>query len=95
MFLRGDDRLCHQGDDGHRPNPAWNRRDRPGDLLRRCEIHITDQTCFAVIAFDAINADIDDGCPGFYPVTLDHLRSAYCRYQDIGAPALLRQILSA
>jgi len=78
--------------DGHRPDAAWYRGDRPGDFTYRGKIHIADEAGSSFGIGGRADADIDDGRPRLDPVALDHPWLPCCGDHDVGAATDLASI---
>ena len=75
------DRTCRphcvveQAGDCHGAYSAGDGGDRSGDFCAAFEITVAHQNVFAV-AFDAVDAHVDDGGAQLEPVAFDHFRAA-------------------
>ena len=77
-----------QHGDGHRADPARNRRDRRGDGFDGGEVDVADHLAGLI----AVDADVDDDRAGLDIVGCDHLRLADGNDQDVGLAADCRQV---
>src|SRR5690606_14673828 len=88
--------ISHQQTDCHRSDTAWNRRNRAGLFSSFSIVDIADQTGLAaILARNAVDANVDDGCAFLDPVALDHFWTANSSNQNVGGAADRWQILGA
>jgi len=83
------DHIAHQHDVGHRPRATWHWRDHACYSLRRFKVHIA-----AHLTVNKVDSKVNDYCPWFNPVTLDHSRPPNSSAQDIAAAAYSSQVRS-
>src|SRR5215207_6581457 len=85
-------RVLQETGDGHRSDPAWNRRDRACDPGAIFEIAVAHQHGLAA-ALNAVDADIDDAGTRLDPAALDHFRPSNGRNDEIRPAANTGQVI--
>jgi len=89
LLLRRGNSVFEQHGDGHRADPAGDRSDVGSDLRHLVEGDVPHGLQFAVGAWDAVNAHVDDDGPRLDPVGLDESGYTGGGDQHIRPPGIL------